>query len=665
MPSSSDAPLRDVSTASVPNHGYRRDGLKTPLISATKQVVGEITRSRLRRTWRIWFLTFVAGVTLSWLGDGIAQQSFGLGVLIPGGGFLLHASGADALAHAGLFLGAVLSFLLALFIWVATGNLIAPVTVWVGTAVWSALMHQHHAPTWDGARILVPGLVIAVVLLLRRGGRRSAQVASQQRQDINHYLETSHTIVTTLNPQNGLPVVGEMPASSLPLMRFMLDRALQPVAEFNGFDRIDEFREAAKRYQICINSYSLSNQTYSHMPAFRGYMSEAQRRLSLKMQDHKVWKYWALENFWGNLTLDADPMPVDNIMYSGWYGTLLAMNQSNLGDTTFSQPGSIRLQHPSGKVFAYSFSDMCELMYRNFRKSDFCLFPCEPRWIYPMCNNFGGLALKVHDRLHGSHYWSDIEAQYRKRLEDEFITVNGRITAIRCYRTGVTVPGLTSAMADAAAAYYMNPLFPDLARRSWEIIRHELLDIRGGHLNMKTNGWDKIDFGNYKPSMISTYGLLAGAAKEMGDLEACDLLLGRLDNEYPSTITDGVQHYTGASTGAHFVLHGARNMRPNAIHDMINVGMPKPWADGPLLDKVSYPDVLVTKAVSDGRALDIVLHPGRGGGRHAIGLAQLQRGRDYRMTGATEAIFTADARGEATLTLDIQGRTPLLISPVQ
>lgn len=654
----SQAPVQ----TSAPDHGYASTGLRVPLISLSKTLQGAVTQARLQRTWRLWLASFVLGLACIVLGQ-TSVQALGLSLLIPGAGFLLHATGsaADIALYAGLFVGTVFAVLLSAFIWVATGNILLLLAVWLGSTVWTT---QVSHDTWSGATLLVPVLVLAFALWRRRAGQANAKRLRSERDQINVYLKPAMTVVTQRHAVSGLPLVEEMKAESLPLMRFLLDRALQPVDEFNGFDRIDEFREAAKRYQICINSYSLSNQFYSHMPAFRGYLHEAQQRMSLKMQDHRVWSYWALENFWGNLKLDANPMPHDNIMYTGWYGSLLAMNMSNFSDQTFNQPGSIRLAHPSGRVYSYNFSQMCEIMAQNFRKSDFCLFPCEPRWIYPMCNNFGGLALKTHDRLFGTDYWSGIEDQYRQKLEDEFITVNGRITAIRDYRTGMTIPGLTSAMADAAAAYYMNPLFPDLARRSWEVIRHELVDIRGGVLNLKTNGWDNIDFGNYKLSKISTYALIACAAREMGDIEAADLLLARLDDEYPSEIINGVQHYAGASTGAHSVIHGARNMRPNAIHDMINVGMPRPWAEGPLLDKVSYPDVLVSKAVSDGRALDIVLHHGLEGGRQSIGLAQLRAGGRYRVTGALNTEFVADARGESSLLVDVHGRTPLFVSPL-
>ena len=52
--------------------------------------------------------------------------------------------------------------------------------------------------------------------------------------------------------------------------------------------------------------------------------------------------------------------------------------------------------------------------------------------------------------------------------------------------------------------------------------------------------------------------------------------------------------------------------------------------------RAAYPDVLVTRAVTDGQALDLVLRPGNGGGRTTLGIERLQPQRDYEVTGGVE-----------------------------
>ena len=655
--------LDQVDTQPSNPFGFPDQGIKIPFIDTDKTAIGPVTKSRLQLTFMKYLVLFLIGNCLAILPNA-QLASLGLGITFPGAGFLLHAGGdwANALVHAGLFFGTVFAFVVALFLWVATGNLIAPLLVWIGSAVYAATMnHEQH---WELATVVVPAAIIIAGITLFVRNQRKVKHLEAERTRINQYLKNKTTVTTPLNSQ-GLPNIQELPAESTPLLRFMLDRALQPLDTFHGFDRLDEFREAAKRYQLCNSSYALSLMQYNHTPAFRGYLSQAQENLSLKMQDHRCWSYWRYENMWGNFKTNPDPVAFDNIMYYGWYGAMLGMNASNENNHQFSEPGAIRLAHPSGQVFSYSFHDICEIIYNNFKKSEFCLFPCEPRWIYPMCNNFGAVSLVLHDRLYGTNYWADVGERYIKQLSDEFITLDGRVLAIRDYRTGLTVPGLTSSMADAAAAYFMNPVAPELARRSWEILRHDFITQTKDGVDLKTNGWDNIDFGNYRPSKATTYGLIAAAAKEVGDTEISDLMLQKLDATHPSQIVDGVQHYEGASVSAHAVIFCARNMRPNGLHDLIKVGMPKPWQDGPLLEKAEYPKVLVTRAVSDGKALDLKLVPGQGAGKEALTLSQLQPNKNYRVTGAMESQLTANAQGQANIHVALDTAKQVIITPYQ
>lgn len=657
------AEIEQVKTTQGNPFGFPDKGIKVPFIPLDKTAIGPVTRGHLRRTLARYLVLFVIGNALT-LFSNAHLAAFGLGVTFPGAGFLLYATGelASTAFHVALFLGTVFAFVISLFLWVATGNLLAPLTVWIGSALYAASMSHHHY--WEGATWIVPFTILAagVYFYLRRSGQ--VQQLHAERDRINDYLKDKTTVATPLNSA-GLPSVEALPESSLPLLRFLLDRALQPIDTFHGFDKIDEFREAAKRYQLCNSSYALSLLQYNHTPAFRGYLSQAQENLAIKMQDHRCWSYWRYENMWGNFNSNPDPLAFDNIMYYGWYGAMLGMNASNENNHQFSEPGAIRLQHPNGQVFSYSFHDVCEIIYNNFKKSEFCLFPCEPRWIYPMCNNFGAVSLVLHDRLYGTNYWAEVGERYLQSLSDEFITLDGRVLAIRDYRTGLTVPGLTSSMADAAAAYFMNPVAPQLARRSWEILRHDFITRTEQGVNLKTNGWDNIDFGNYRPSKATTYGLIAAAAKEVGDTEISDLMLQKLDATHPSRIVDGIQHYEKASVSAHAVIFCARNMRPNGLHDLINVGMPKPWQQGPILAKAEYPKVLVTRAVSDGQALDLKLVPGQHAGKEALGICQLQPNQTYRVSGALESQLTANAQGEATLNVALDSAKQVMITPNQ
>jgi hypothetical protein len=158
--------------------------------------------------------------------------------------------------------------------------------------------------------------------------------------------------------------------------------------------------------------------------------------------------------------------------------------------------------------------------------------------------------------------------------------------------------------------------------------------------------------------------MIAAAAREHGDDEVADLTLAKIEAAYPMQTVHGVGHYPATSVGAHSVIHHAYTGRANVLHDVVRVGMPQPWRDGPLLATAAYPDVLVAKAVSDGTDLDLVLYPGRPEGlRSSVGLSQLRPDRRYIVTGAVNREFVTDGTGTADVEIDLPGRTRVRIFP--
>jgi hypothetical protein len=358
------------------------------------------------------------------------------------------------------------------------------------------------------------------------------------------------------------------------------------------------------------------------------------------------------------------PATRDNVMYSGWYAAMIGMHASNTGDDAYDRPGSIVLRHPSGREFVYDWPGIVEILADNYVRAPFTLFPCEPNWIYVFCNNFGAIGVRLHDRLRGSDYWSRIAPHYRRSLEQEFMTVDGRVLVIRSALTGLTIPSPTSTGSDAMAAFYGHAIFPDLARRSWEIVRREMLHVDAGGARLDQRGFDRFDTGNYRRSNATTLTAVMAAAIEMGDAEAHDAVRARFMADHPPVMDAGVLHHPGVSTQVHSVAFCSRAGRTNAIHDLVAEGLPAAWREGPLLENVEYPDVLVAKAVSDGAALDLTLLPGRDPGRHTLGLSQLRPGTRYRCEGTVEPAVGADAEGRTTVTVELAGRRAVRVQPV-
>ena len=108
------------------------------------------------------------------------------------------------------------------------------------------------------------------------------------------------------------------------------------------------------------------------------------------------------------------------------------------------------------------------------------------------------------------------------------------------------------------------------------------------------------------------------------------------------------------------------------MRDMIAFDRPVAWSTGPRLAGAVYPDVLVAKAVTDGRALDLVLRPGDGPVRTSLSIDRLVPGASYVVEGSDNGAragtargrITADGRGRAELAgVDLGDRLELTIRP--
>ncbi len=630
-------------------------------IPSRPRAQGPLTTQRYRRLTSVYLA--IAGVgLLLWFSANSFWQAFGLGLLMPGAGFSAgFTSTASVFALSAAWLLTVLLFAVGFIAWFGSGNVLAPLAVWLVSAGVSGLT----APTsaWSGAPVLVVAMLAAGTVLVLVANRRNLRVAERNRDRRNTTLTERSLVVSTSADFD----TGSLSDDALPLLRHVLDRALQPVDRYDGINWVDQFQFGALRYAICGMGYALSGVQYGATPAFSGYLSEAQRRLHRKMLDHRIWKYWALENAWGNLALDPNPIHHrDNIMYHGWYMAMLAEYISNTGDTRYRDEPLV-LRHPSGREWRYTFTEICEVLYRSHRKSAFTLFPCEPNWIYPMCNNFSAIALKIHDRLFGTQWFAEIEHDYRRNFDNEFCTLDGRVLAIRSVHTGITLPMLTSAMADSVTAHFQHGTFPDIARRSWEIARMDYIRVLNGDVEIEAKGWDKIDTGSYRPSMITTYTQIGAAAAEMGDTEVASLLRERVRDEFVwAPENDGSVALQGVSSQAHATTLYHWTALPNLRRSMHATGVSAAERAGPMLTDAPYPDVMVCHARNDGAALRLVLAPGSAaavGKTVGLSLDQLRPGQTYRVNDSHTVV--ADGQGRARLDHRIeQARTRLSIAPV-
>jgi len=610
-------------------------------------VLSRTLRAQLSTLLSIHLVVAVGLATASTARTGVGL-AFGLGLMVPGAGFAAPMLVSETVQPIALLLGlaAFTVFVAALLLWFATGNILAPPLAWLGAAVIAAWhVGDAHVTVRAlgqamifGIAAITPSLLLAAVAFAWGGPRRA----------------TASTNVVT-NPIVAAPRVGELDLPTLQLQRLLLDRALQPVEAFEGFEWRDQFQTAAVRYQLNFTSYALSLSHAHQLPAFSGYMVEAQRRLLAKQSDQRMWRYWALESSWGHLCRAADPVPRDNIMYTGFVAAQIALAEAAGGRTIASDGHYLRLEAPGGRVFNYEQSDLIGILAGQYRRAPWGLLACEPHWIYPLCNLITAAALRSSDARAGTSDWEDMAATFRSGLLREFTTPDGSLVPFRSSLTGLAMPAAGGIVMQAFPCLFLNALLPDLAEEHWARVRAKLATQRW------TRAFWPIDVGNYGFSRASSLAASAAAAVEMGDGENAEAMLAMLNRECPAILADGVRHRPRASLWAHALELAARCDHRDGLADLVaypgrGVGLH--------LAHAPYPDVLVARAVVKNGRLELVLYPGRTDGDRTLTLAGLRPGRHYRVDGPSACFLRADEHGSAELAVMIAGRTALSVVPV-
>jgi len=526
----------------------------------------------------------------------------------------------------GLFFVSLFLFGAAGFLWFATGNVILPPLMWVLIAIVSGLSQASEIPNEFNPWVTLTAFGLAPTLLAGLSTFRLIDLkrAQARRARLNQSL-ISIPLEIVASKQNQKD---ELSLSELQHMRLLLDRAMQPVDEFEGFEWLDQFQTAAVRYQINFISYALSMAQAHYMPDFTGYLSQAQQKLKAKQENHRIWKYWQLENIWGNLRTGADPIGRDNIMYSGFVGAQLAYaRQAGHRDATSLDGLTCRAK---GSEFAYTQDEMMQVLTSQYEDNNYGLLSCEPNWVYPLCNAISATAIRAQDTLNGTQHWEGIKDKFRHALETEFITPHGKFIPFRSNYTGFAPPQVGGAVMQAFPCFFLNAILPDIARRQWQALK----------LDMNGKSWRRAlwpaDVGNYNFSRASSYAATALAAREMGDDETADLLLKYL------------------------VM--ARIAKKDELRTLVTTR--RNQATCPYLAHTPALDVLIAKAKAGQDGLSIVAYPAHKDGNYAFKLAGLVPNQNYKLTGCVEQLFTAQPDGTQTLAVHLSGRTEFNINPI-
>lgn len=602
----------------------------------------------------IYGLVYGLGLLASLMRPDSILAAAGHSLVLPGSGFMSGMTLQGGFAHLDviMFIAALAALATGGFLWFATGNVILPAVVWIATALVSAWWQSGKiAAEFDPAMTLIAfgigpaaltGLWVFHWVTLRRGQRR--------RDRLNQMLTQAASAPTA----PACAQKDELSFSDLQHMRLLLERALQPPDAFNGFEWLDQFQTAAVRYQINFISYALSLAQRNYMPDFTGYMSTAQQNLKAKQENHRIWKYWKIENIWGNLRPGADPIARDNIMYSGFVGAQLAYAR-NADPRGAAHLDGLSCRSRTSE-FIYSQDKIMQTLTAQYEDARYGLLSCEPNWVYPLCNAITATAIRAHDTLQGTTNWDAISAGFRHALETEFITPSGKLVPFRSNYTGFAPPQVGGAVMQAFPCFFLNAVCPDIARRQWAVLQSD----------MKAKNWRRAlwpaDVGNYGFSRASSYAATALAAREMGDDETADLLLQYMDADCPKITSGGVTHHSKASLWANANAFMARTSKANSLQNLVT--KPKREADGIYLENVDPAEVLIAKAKAQDGILSVVAYPARIAGFKHFTIAGLIPGTAYRIQSKSNETFTANADGTHIIKIALNGRTHFHIIPI-
>lgn len=617
-------------------------------------------------------LTFLTTVFIQ-LMDNQSLKTLALGFYFPGAGFLYWVGyeNPDQVMYLAAIVLTFSIFTLTLIFWVATGNVLFPFLIWIGAAIIASL-HSFSNTTsdqdylWQSAEIYAPlfclfSILILFVLLITAhsiqiskgkllNNRTRCRTSNPLGEYKNHVTvpsrATSHTQLK--------PFKNELSLEDLRLMRLLLDRALQPVDQFNGFEWNDQFQSGAIRYQLNFMSYALSIAQYVHTPAFKGYLSTAQKNLILKQQDYRIWSYWKYENFWGNFKLGSDPIPHENIMYTGFVAAQICYFEAINNSNSFTKSGDFSCANKSGELYPYSLPEIIELLKIQFKSAKYGLLACEPNWIYPLCNFITASALRTYDTTNVSSHWEEIKTPFKQYLETEFIRPDGKIIPFRSSHTGFAAPQIGGAIMQSFPCLFLNMIFPDIAERQWEIFRYNLRNQ-----DLRRMCWP-IDVGNYKFTRASSYTATAAAAVELGDNDLANELLELLDDECPKQTTRNVCNRDHSSLWAHSLELMARCGKKNAFRNLATHNFQDEQA--PFIKEIRYPEILVAKAIYQNNTLSMVLYPDEAPGIFPLTIGNLHPNSNYKVSTKTSQVVRTDHKGDITLNLPIHHRTEVHIT---
>jgi len=462
----------------------------------------------------------------------------------------------------------------------------------------------------------------------------------------------------------GRPANAETGLNDLELaqLHWLLNKALQPVNQWDGFESVDQFGQTALRYQIAFLFYAIAHAHYHRTPAYRDIYQEALDRLIQRMLEKRVWEYWYYENLLGNWNANPDPVASKNVMYSGHLANMISLYEMLFNDRKYDRPGAITFVWDRRTEFAYDHATLEQVLHRQMRDNPWHSIACEPHQVFSMCNDHAVLSLLLFDHTHRTHLAAVIE-EYKRVIPKLFLTDRGHFHYPYYYELGATLP-LHLALGDAWTLAFMNPFYPELVRQLYPaFVQRHVKEFADGSATLSGKIYEWMDLGNYRLNDASpvAFGLIL--ANEMGQEALASKLWQRAGRCYEPRWEEGRLYFHRVSLLVNALLFLGRLNVKDGLWALYN----RPWDarhfSEPYLTRVDYPGVLVKQAYYDaamGRLVFTVV-PGESGEvmtrfevrnldprrRYVLVKNGVVVGRGWRPSGPTPRLeWTGAVRGE-------------------
>ncbi|KAI8718184.1 Ldi domain-containing protein [Fusarium sp. LHS14.1] len=614
-------------------------------------------------TLAVWITTACLSTALfyqPWVGVGSNYRAAALGLVFPGAGYLASANPLGYI----LFVLTLAAIPPALFAWFGAGAIVFLILVW-GLSILGAYAVTSDT-VWESAGLYTFGGLVAIFAYANRSASAERIRGLKTREARNVIIPQQLARMDEAAARESKPEEDEeLDLEALRKIQFLFDQAFQDLDDWSGFTVIDQFQTSALRYQIYQMMYILGLYQAVYAPNVHGYVSEAFRRVIERSLTKKVLEFWKWERLAGKFSLDWDPVQHDNIMVTGFLLHGVMLYTANTGDYRYTQPGSLNFHVTDNRCYKYSVHDLQESLVRQWSSSPYFLIPCEPNWIYVMCNLQGMTGAVLYDRVFGTKATQMLLPSFEESLNTNFTETSGSVLTIRSELTGFAIPGIAGVAGDLAVVMMGSGPLRNLSRRLWAVVREEnvVFDEETKELSMTgLVGADNIDTGNYTSSANAVFSQVAIGAAEYGEEALKSAAIEKLEKEWGLlTTSTGSKSFdlTKCSTLMNYAVLTATLLRPGAYNRMVQKGPSETALSGPILSEVPYPGVLVAKARSHtSKDLELVLYPSADDGVFKLGISRLEPGAQYKCQGK---VVKADEEGNLSFSATVSGRTRLHI----